>query len=251
MSSYTLSEVAPDVWCIRHPAYLTCSYLVREGDATWLVDAGRDSEAGDIRRAYAELGLSLDSLRGILLTHWHNDHAAGAASLVDETGAPVYYHRDDAPFCTRQTAPGGLRDRIADAVPEWGIFILAKGLLGDALPRAVEADRHVEEGEVVDDLFRVVVTQGHTPGHVSFVHDRRSILFAGDALAVVNGEIRLMARPTNVDIAQSRDAVHRLHEEDFAILCPGHREPMVDDVRERFADFKKRTTGDFHWPLFG
>jgi glyoxylase-like metal-dependent hydrolase (beta-lactamase superfamily II) len=31
------------------------------------------------------------TVRAILLTHWHNDHSAGAQAIHASTGAPVYY----------------------------------------------------------------------------------------------------------------------------------------------------------------
>ena len=72
-------------------------------------------------------------------------------------------------------------------MPELGPLVLLKGLLGEAVPRAVAATRLVHDGEQIEDEFDVIESPGHTPGHVSFFYRPERILFAGDALAVIDG----------------------------------------------------------------
>jgi anti-sigma factor RsiW len=99
-----------------------------------------DSGGRDMRFALEKLRLPAEEVRAVLLTHWHNDHAAGGQALHEQLGAAVYYHSADAPFLTRATARHGLRGWLSDFIPEWGLFVLFKGLVGGATPRAADQE---------------------------------------------------------------------------------------------------------------
>jgi len=60
---------------------------ISHGGATLLVDAG--FSAKEIERRAAAVGLGLQSVVGIAVTHEHKDHSAGAARLAGRLGAPV------------------------------------------------------------------------------------------------------------------------------------------------------------------
>ena len=51
------------------------------------VDAGMKSDGSDVLHALETLGLDASSVRAIFLTHWHNDHAAGAGRWRRARGA--------------------------------------------------------------------------------------------------------------------------------------------------------------------
>jgi len=244
-------RVSPSIWCVRRPSYLTCSYLVVTPGGTVMVDAGMDSGGADMRAGLAAAGLAFDSVRAILLTHWHNDHAAGGWAMRELTGAPVYYHRGDLPFFTRETAHPGLRGRLSDLVPEWGLFVLLKGLLGEATPKAVTADRHVADGDVLLDSFEVIETPGHTPGHVCYYYRPERALFAGDALAVIGGQARLMSRPVTPDLGAARASVVKCLSREIDLLCPGHREPLTRETGRRCRELARLAASRAPWPLFG
>jgi glyoxylase-like metal-dependent hydrolase (beta-lactamase superfamily II) len=55
------------------------------------VDVGMDSDAEDFLEGLRALDIPADRLKAILLTHWHNDHSAGASFLKHKIGVRVYY----------------------------------------------------------------------------------------------------------------------------------------------------------------
>jgi glyoxylase-like metal-dependent hydrolase (beta-lactamase superfamily II) len=190
-------------------------------------------------------------VRGILLTHWHNDHAAGGKAMQQKSNAPVHYHAAEAPYLTRQTAPGGLRTWLSNVIPEWGLFVLFKGLLGDATPYAVEATALVKEGDRLFDDFDVFDSPGHTPGHLCFYYRPERALFAGDALAVVGDRVRFMARPVTPDLKAARASMIRCLSLDIDLLCPGHRAPLTHDTRRHCQEMRDYLEHGGKWPLLG
>ena len=221
-----------------------------------MVDAGMDSRGEDVARGMREaFGARVTDLRAILLTHWHNDHAAGAAALKAASGAKVYYHRGDEPQLTRQTIHPGLRDRLALAIPEHGPLVLLKGLLGEAIPRAVAADVLVGDDMAIEDDFVVIATPGHTPGHVAFFHLATRTLFAGDALAVKRGQAALMARPVTPDLPAARTSLVHLIDRALALgvqqICPGHQRPLTTDVQRTARRLRDDIAAGARWPLLG
>src|SRR5512143_3043390 len=83
--------VTDSIWCVRRPSYLTCSYGVRTDSGVVFVDAGMDATGADVTALLAAIAEPAGSVRAILLTHWHNDHAAGASAIRDRSECGVYY----------------------------------------------------------------------------------------------------------------------------------------------------------------
>ena len=121
---------------------------------------------------------------------------------------------------------------MAKRIPEWGIGVLLIGLLGEAVPEAVVATEYLSDGQFIADDFEVIVTPGHTPGHTCFYYKPAQALFAGDALAVIGGRVRFMARPVTLDLEAARKSMQRCLARDVGVLCPGHREPLAKGTEQ-------------------
>jgi len=76
--------------------------LISTGKTNVLVDAGMS--AREILRRLGEVGVGLDQLDAILLTHEHGDHAGGLRVLMGSVSCPVYISRptEDAFYDTRK-----------------------------------------------------------------------------------------------------------------------------------------------------
>jgi glyoxylase-like metal-dependent hydrolase (beta-lactamase superfamily II) len=215
------------------------------------VDVGMDSDANDFLQGLNTIGLRTDQLKAILLTHWHNDHSAGAAFLQRQFGVRVYYAAAEKPCLTRETATGGIRGWLGTHVPEVGVLVLLRGLLEEAAPAAVTANHLVTDGEIVERDFRVVSTPEHTSGHVAYVHEPTRILFCGDALAVVGNKLRMMARPVTPDLPTARASALRCLLEKIDIICPGHRAPLTQNVIQECRRLREYLNAGGRWPLLG
>jgi glyoxylase-like metal-dependent hydrolase (beta-lactamase superfamily II) len=249
--SLQVLPVTNRIWCVRRPSYLACSYLVETDKGIVAIDAGMDSGAADIFTAFKKLDLSPTQLTAVLLTHWHNDHAAGAAELKARLGVAIHYATEDAAFFTRETAAHGFRAWFGEKIPELGPLVLLRGLLEEAPPRAVAADSFVRNGDLVAGLFRVLATPGHTPGHVAYFHENSRTLFCGDALAVVGNQLRLMARPVTPDLPTARQSALSCIDLNPQFICPGHRAPLIQNVPAEIGRLRAFLNSSQPRPLLG
>jgi glyoxylase-like metal-dependent hydrolase (beta-lactamase superfamily II) len=216
-----------------------------------LIDAGMDSSGSDVQKLLSAMQADNEEVRALLITHWHNDHAAGGQWARNQTGCQVYYDIAEKPWLSRETAQEGWRGWLARHIPEWGIGVLFIGLLGEAVPNAVDASEYVNDGQVLLNDFEVISTPGHTLGHTSFYYRPKQTLFAGDALAVIGDDVRFMARPVTPDVTRARESMEKCLRWHIATLCPGHRMPLTKNVAQSCQRMRDHLAAGGRWPLFG
>jgi glyoxylase-like metal-dependent hydrolase (beta-lactamase superfamily II) len=69
----------------------TWNYVV-QSENPFLIDAGRYGMGGRILEMLAETRLRPQDLKGLLLSHGHEDHDGGLLELTQKTGAPAWVH---------------------------------------------------------------------------------------------------------------------------------------------------------------
>ncbi len=155
---------------------MSCCHLLEAGDASVMVDTGLVGEPLLIRRLVGKLGLQPDSIKAILLTHGHIDHAGNLAWLKDWTGAPVLAHAEE------------LR-HVAGNYPYTGVARWCGRLEGAARLltryRAGTIDEFITDGQELPlwGGLRVIHLPGHSAGHCGFFSARHNLLFSGDMFA--------------------------------------------------------------------
>jgi glyoxylase-like metal-dependent hydrolase (beta-lactamase superfamily II) len=194
-----VDEVAPGVRRLTapNPGLMTGpgtnTYLVGQSDPV-VVDpgpSGLSAHTDAILAAAAPLG----SVRAIVVTHTHVDHAPGAAALATSTGAPVIAFGPGEQF---------------------------------------EPDRRVGEGFMLDAgglTLRAVHTPGHASDHLCWSVEEHAMLLTGDH--VMHGST-VVIRPPDGDLHQYLSSLVLLRDRlpSWRTLAPGHGRVMdhVADV---------------------
>ncbi|MGB0096510.1 MAG: MBL fold metallo-hydrolase [Solirubrobacteraceae bacterium] len=192
------------------------AYLVREHDGFTLVDTATGGSADTIIAAAAREG---GEIRRIALTHGHGDHVGSLDALKDRLGASVQMLMPEV----------DARIHAGEKVVE--------GKLPGAWPKLKTVpDIRIDHGDRVGNL-EVVLTPGHTPGHVAFFDPRDRALIAGDTftaygrLAVASHfYLRFpFAAMATWDEAMVVESARRLRSLNPSVLLVGHgpavREP--------------------------
>jgi glyoxylase-like metal-dependent hydrolase (beta-lactamase superfamily II) len=246
-----LARITERVYCVRRPAYMSCSYVVVGEGAVVFVDSGMDPDGLDMTWALERLGRPISELRGVLVTHWHNDHCGGAAALHERTGVPVYHHADARAKLQREERSSGLRRWLCSMLPEVGALGPLRALLDQAPPRALREGIEVVEGDRILEEFVVWETPGHETGHLSFWFEPERVLFTGDAIAVVGDHVSYMSRWLTGDVDAARASMLRCMASGARALCPGHRQPLLDPDPAMLDRVAARTRGLGRWPVYG
>ncbi len=167
----------PAPWVEDRPGFFritvaaTNCYLVLAADGVTLVDAGLPASRKVLDALLKHLGLRVQDIDAVLLTHGHFDHV-GVARSLHASGVPVRVHTAD-----RRLARHPYRYRPAVArVPYLlthpsGMPIIGRMAAAGALAvRGVDAEASVPPSGVMDVPGRptVVHTPGHTDGHCAF-----------------------------------------------------------------------------------
>jgi glyoxylase-like metal-dependent hydrolase (beta-lactamase superfamily II) len=149
--------------------------LVDDDGSVTLVDCGLKRAPAKIVAGLRAIGRHPCDVTRIVLTHAHTDHAGGAAEMVARTGAPVAVHEADAAYVEAghhpPYDPSLLVGRLITRIP------------GGGFPPVPVGER-LADGQLLDvgGGLRIVATPGHTPGHVSLLHEPTATLITGDAL---------------------------------------------------------------------
>jgi glyoxylase-like metal-dependent hydrolase (beta-lactamase superfamily II) len=222
-------QLAPGLF--RVPTFgkdLINSFALLDDDGSiTLVDTGLKKAPARIVAALAAIGKHPRDVTRIVLTHVHPDHAGGAAEMSRETGAPVLVHGDDHGWATSGRIVGG-NDRSTRL---GRIFART----GDAKIEPFTPGPALTDGEVlpVAGGVRVVHTPGHSPGHVSLLHEPTRTLVTGDALFNFRFQRRMRVSPSFLcsDFAMTKRTAHRLGDLEYDVAAFTHGPEIRDRAR--------------------
>ena len=141
-----------------------------------MIDTGMVGEPFFIRRLVRRLGLKPDSIKAILLTHGHLDHAGNLAWLKDWTKATVYAHPEEVRHVAG-TYPYSGKARWCGRLEAAGRYVFRY--------RTGMIDEFIDDGQELPFWggLRVVHLPGHTRGHCGFYSAKHDLLFSGDVFA--------------------------------------------------------------------
>jgi hydroxyacylglutathione hydrolase len=192
-------------------------YLLDGGSELALVDCGMGTELG--RRRVLErirlVGCDPADVGRLLLTHYHADHAGGAAA---------YQHELDLRVAIGADVRAALEEPDHEAT-QFGPAQRAGIFPADYAYPACGVDDALADGDelAVGRLrVRYLATPGHCAGHGSYLvtGGEHTYLLAGDAV-FSGGKLFLQGIP-DCDLAASLASVRRLAELEFDALLPGH-----------------------------
>jgi glyoxylase-like metal-dependent hydrolase (beta-lactamase superfamily II) len=231
-------------------------YFIDDSPRT-LVDAGIKTEVSfeTLKKGLETIGVGLNSIERILITHGHIDHYGQAKRLSSLSGAPIYIHSKEY-------------GRIRSFIHSLGF--IKSILLRNGAPETLvnEAIHYMESAQIMadsldeafflddgDSIFfksmswKTIHCPGHSPGLICFHWPEKKILFTGDHLLkeitpnpILNvPEYRPPFRyPSLKDYLNSLEKIERLG---LSLLLPAHGEEIHDVkalIQKIFTHHKER-----------
>lgn len=225
-------QIGEGIWRLRLLGDFVNGYAIAEEDGSvTLIDTGLSRSGPAVARGLAAIGAAPQQVTRILVSHVHPDHVGALAEVQERTGASVSVHADDARYLetgtTPPTDPTVLLGRIMKRFSREGAQ--------EFVP--VHPDHRLADDEVLDvgGGLRVLHTPGHSPGHVSFVHERSGTLITGDALFNPLGRLRWSVRAFCSDFRLSQRTAQRFAEVDYTTAAFMHG-PQIADGAKREVD---------------
>ncbi len=213
-------------------------YCIDGGSELALVDCGMAAGTSleEILANIRDDGLDPGKLGSLFITHYHTDHAGGAAAFRRRLGLKVGISHEGA-------------EALRTADEYWTGLGLAKraGFYPqDYVYEPCPVDRELHDGDTIP-IGEVALTMYETPGHCNghgcylLQGRRKRYLFTGDCV-FFGGEILLQNIP-DCNIQRYAASVAKLAELEYDAFLPGHMALSLRDgtrhVRAAHAAFEK------------
>jgi len=228
---------------IPYPLKTINVYFIDDSPRT-LVDAGIKTEVSfeTLKKGLETIGVGLNSIERILITHGHIDHYGQAKRLSSLSGAPIYIHSKEY-------------GRIRSFIHSLGF--IKSILLRNGAPETLvnEAIHYMESAQIMADsldeafflddgdsilfksmTWKTIHCPGHSPGLICFHWPEKKILFTGDHL------LKEITPNPILNVNESKPPFHypslkeyltsleKIEKFDLSLLLPAHGEE-IDDVK--------------------
>jgi glyoxylase-like metal-dependent hydrolase (beta-lactamase superfamily II) len=202
------------------------SYLVVENGEVTVIDAGLPGYRRPLVAELQKLGLTLDAVRALVLTHGDSDHIGFAKWLWEEKGVPARVHAADVERARLDVTKPSRGWGPVKVRPLGGFLWYSARRGGLRVPPVGEVTTFADGDELdVPGRPRIIHVPGHTPGSVAIHVPGVDALFLGDAMTtrnVLTGAEGPKPAPFTLDPAQARESLDRIQAVDATWVLPGH-----------------------------
>lgn len=224
------------------------------GDPPTLIDAGPKTEETRIalEAGLGAVGVRLDEIRRIILTHGHTDHFGNAASIQQQSGAEIFGHEADrSKFSGERWIVDHLSKFFIEAgLPQSFLQSFVDTLRGyrelfDPIPK-ITALQDGDEISAGNGRLRVLHCPGHSQGHVCLYHEDGALV-AGDLLLETispNPVVEFTGEGKRIPtLPQYLQSLRRVLLLNCEVAYPGHGAPIANPsarIRELIAHHDQR-----------
>ncbi len=218
---------------------ITKVYLLPCNGGYLMIDTGYSADYNKFRRKLAKNNISINQIKYLLLTHYHNDHVGFAGRLKDEFKIPLIVQRLSVPLLAVGESSFLENDSFITKKMKiaLSIFFFFHGDFKYP-PVAVDENDIVAEGDD-DYILRSIGVNAkilHTPGHTM---DSMSVLcddgdaFVGDAATNFLGFLGTRYRTLcYTNLSQVYASISKLLKNGAKRVLPAHGSPFTSDKLE-------------------
>ncbi len=192
----TTLEVAPGVRWLSMPLPFQLDHinlwLLDDEPGTTLVDTGIADQR--TRELWEQIFATVRTVKRLILTHYHPDHAGNAAWICKRFGVEMWTTQGEylTAHAVRASAAGYTGEAVLDVFRRNGLdqahYQAMSGRnnrYAELVPDFPHSYRRIIEGDLVtigDNPWRAIIGHGHAPEHLSLFCERLNTVIAGDML---------------------------------------------------------------------
>ena len=186
--------------------------LIR-GKYNYLVDCGGSRDCIDdyLLPALAEIGMSIDDIHYLCITHTHADHIGGAARIKELNPHLDYVVCSESADKVRD--PLRYNKAIRAVFPEHSPAPSA-GLIG------IEPDLIINDGECIGGEMQFIFTPGHDTDSGCWLHLPSRTLISGDSLQSNGTDVQGIG--LYMDLPAYRSSLEKLADTEIDNILTGH-----------------------------
>lgn len=199
------------------PGFAKC-YLIERDHHSVLIDTGMGKGARKIIDTIKS-NCSDKPLKGIIITHAHQDHLGGLETLGQLYGSSVIAHKNESDYImkvkkipTREGFTGRMFSVFSTFFPISGYTV----------------DQSVVNYEVIFGL-KVFHVPGHTPGNIALEDIETNALFCGDTINTNKKGTKILppSKTYALDYEQAlKSSLRLLKESTPSVILPSHGSPI-------------------------
>lgn len=237
-----MNEISPGIYLLPLPlaGFLEHinTYLVKGDHGHLLVDCGWDNEAslGVLKTQAARIGVRLEDITEIVVTHAHIDHIGLAARLKKLSGAKLAIHyKEQSQIESRYVHARDMSQQLdkwltAHGAPE-DERIEMRMNSGMGSFNIAQPDILLKGGEILkfgDIKLEVLWTPGHSPGDICLYDRQQQVLLSGDyLLPTITSNIGLFPDATNSPLDDYLGSLAKIKDLPIKLVLPGHEQPFA------------------------
>jgi glyoxylase-like metal-dependent hydrolase (beta-lactamase superfamily II) len=227
------------------------AYLIEGSNGNLLIDTGFDTPEAfaALRDGLRFSGFGFKDITQIVVTHIHPDHYGLADKLKQMSGATVAFSGiEEKLLNSRYVKTAKLLKAVrylfeCNGVPEDELSELAEAAMAvRQFVGMVSPDVRLKDGDKISvgpSDFKVLLTPGHSPGHICLYEPKRKFLFSGDhILPDIFPHVGIHPQSGENPLGDLFDSFEALAKLEVNFIFPGHGSV--------FSGFKLRLGELFH-----
>ncbi|MCL1833898.1 MAG: MBL fold metallo-hydrolase [Leptospirales bacterium] len=179
---------------------VTTVFCYSDGEKSLLLDIGTSDSVDIVLNSLERNGISLESLAGIVPSHYHFDHGGGSSELWKRMKGINKNFKVYTTSITKKSLQNA-EGHINGAKTTFGKFVGTMDYIPDEAFHIVEPDGFIPIEFSGSAKIKLVHTPGHTPDHCSpsiICNDRTIFMFAGEAVGTVYTDDKILSTPTSM-----------------------------------------------------
>ncbi|MRD38849.1 MBL fold metallo-hydrolase [Bacillus thuringiensis] len=185
---------------LKFQEFIIHPILLWNDEMAVLIDTGFPGQFEDIQVEMERVGVSVDKLKVVILTHQDIDHIGSLPDVLENgvSDIKVYAHELDKPYIE-------------------GDLPLLKDVHVENPPKG-KVSGTVIDGQELPYCGGILIL--HTPGHISLYLKQSKTLIAGDSMYSVNGKLGGIHAPTTLNIKEAQESLKKYLNLDIkSVVC--------------------------------